>query len=55
MNEKVEELKTSLGALSEMTRLFYENLVNQGFDETQSLYLTAQMIRSTFNAGIEGG
>lgn len=49
--EELDNLINSIGAMTELIRLFYEDLIKQGFTEKQSLYLTSEWMVGTFTKG----
>ena len=51
MNEKLKEVLNSLGALSEMCRMFYNCLLDQRFTSIQALELTKGLIVAALTTG----
>lgn len=49
--EELDCLINSIGAMTELVWLFYEDLIKQGFTEKQSLYLTSEWMVGTFAKG----
>lgn len=43
----LDDVLTALGATAEMCRLFYKNLIEQGFTQKDALELTKEFIRTT--------
>lgn len=48
MKEEVSNLLNAVGAMSEVLRVFYDNLIKQGFSEKEALYLTDNYIKAVF-------
>ena len=46
--EKVEEVKVSVGAMSELLRMFYGSLIQQGFTPDQAILLTSDYMKAVF-------
>lgn len=42
--EKVKELMTSLGAVAETLKVFYDDLIDEGFNEVQAMSLTLKLL-----------
>lgn len=55
MNEDVSKLILAIGALAETCREFYDRLAEQGFTETQALYLTGVYVEAIFKGGKSHG
>lgn len=45
--EKIENLINSFGAISEMLKMFYDRLIEQGFTRAQALQLTGKFLEAT--------
>lgn len=48
---ELEKLLSGIGALAEMVKVFYDQLVNQGFREEQALVLSAELVRAMVRGG----
>ena len=48
MQNKVEKMKIGVGAMSELLRMFYDSLVQQGFTPDQAIQLTSDYMRAVF-------
>lgn len=46
--EKVEQVKVSVGAMSELLRMFYGSLIQQGFTPDQAIQLTSEYMKAVF-------
>lgn len=44
-DEKIKKLVESIGAVSEVTRLWYDAFLAQGFSESQALYLAVEILK----------
>lgn len=55
MNEKLEAMIAAMGALAEMSYLFYTNLITQGFTEEKALELTKEVVRACVKPRNDGG
>lgn len=49
--EEIKNFLVSLGALSEMLKVFYDRLIAQGFNEFQAIKLTGVLLTSTIQNG----
>jgi hypothetical protein len=45
MNEGFKDLIHAIGVLTEMTRLFYKELIKVGFTQQEALYLAAEVMK----------
>lgn len=53
--EKINELIDSIGAVAETLKIFYDKLIDQGFDEGKAIALTIGLMRVLFiNHGSDG-
>ena len=43
--EKIGKLIESIGAVSEVTRLWYDAFLSRGFSESQALYLSVEILK----------
>lgn len=50
-NKMIEELINSIGAISEVLGLFYVNLIKQGFDAYQAMFLTSEFMKALMPNG----
>lgn len=48
INKKVEEVKVSVGAMSELLRMFYDSLIQQNFTPEQAIQLTSDYMKAVF-------
>lgn len=48
MKEDVSNLLNAVGAISEMLKVFYDNLIKQGFSQKEALYLTSDYMKAVF-------
>lgn len=48
MQNEVEKMKVGVGAMSELLRMFYDSLVQQGFTPDQAIQLTGDYMREVF-------
>ena len=48
MNTEFQKLIDSVGAASEILRLFYNSLIKQGFTKQEALYLTGNYLKAVF-------
>jgi len=46
-NDELTKLLDSIGAISEMLKAMYDDLIKIGFTETQAMYLTGEFLRAT--------
>lgn len=46
---KPQDILNSIGAMSEILDVFYNQLINRGFDKTDALYLTGEFIKTFCN------
>lgn len=44
-DEKIKKLVESIGAVSEVTRLWYDAFLSRGFTESQALYLAIEILK----------
>lgn len=47
MSDQIKDLLNAMGALSEVCWVFYQDLLKQGFDEKQALYLASVLIKAS--------
>lgn len=43
---KPQDILNSIGAMAEMLDAFYNQLINRGFDKTDTLYLTGEFLKT---------
>lgn len=48
MNQKIEQLKTEVGAIAETVKMMYDAYINQGFTKSESLTLVSKYIEVIF-------
>ena len=48
INKKVEEVKVSVCAMSELLRMFYDSLIKQNFTPEQAIQLTSDYMKAVF-------
>ena len=48
MNQKIEQLKTEVGAIAETVKMMYDAYINQGFTKSESLVLVSKYIEVIF-------
>lgn len=48
MNKDIKDIINSVGATAEMLRLFYDNLIKQGFTNQEALQLTSNYMKAVF-------
>ena len=48
MQNEVEKMKIGVGAMSELLRMFYDSLIQQGFTPDQAIQLTSDYMRAVF-------
>lgn len=48
MKDGISNLLNAVGAMSEVLRVFYDNLVKQGFTNQEALYLTSDYMKAVF-------
>ena len=46
--QKINELRLSVGAMAEMTKMMYDALVRQGFTPDQATRLTSDYMKAVF-------
>lgn len=46
MKDGISNLLNAVGAMSEMLRVFYDNLIKQGFSQEEALYLTSDYMKA---------
>ena len=46
--EKVEEVKVSVGAMSELLKMFYDSLIQNNFTPDQAILLTSDYMKAVF-------
>lgn len=51
MDEQLKAAITAIGALAEMSHLFYTDLLSQGFTQQQALELTKVFVASSIQSG----
>lgn len=44
-DDKINKLIESIGAISEVTRLWYDAFLSRGFSESQALYLAIEILK----------
>ena len=44
-DDKINKLIESIGAISEITRLWYDAFLSRGFSESQALYLAIEILK----------
>ena len=48
MQNEVEKMKIGVGAMSELLRMFYDSLIQQGFTPDQAIQLTSDYMKAVF-------
>lgn len=48
MQNEVEKMKISVGAMSELLRMFYDSLIQQNFTPDQAIQLTSDYMKAVF-------
>ena len=48
MQNEVEKMKIGVGAMSELLRMFYDSLIQQGFTTDQAIHLTSDYMKAVF-------
>lgn len=48
MKEDISSLLNAVGAMSEMLKVFYDNLIKQGFSQKEALSLTSDYMKAVF-------
>lgn len=48
MKEDISNLLNAVGTISEMLKVFYDNLIKQGFSQKEALYLTSDYMKAVF-------
>lgn len=48
MENEVEKMKIGVGAMSELLRMFYDSLIQQGFTPDQATRLTSDYMKAVF-------
>ena len=48
MQNEVEKMKISVGAMSELLRMFYDSLIKQNFTPEQAIQLTSDYMKAVF-------
>ena len=48
MQNEVERMKISVGAMSELLRMFYDSLIQQNFTPEQAIQLTSDYMKAVF-------
>ena len=48
MQNEVEKMKIGVGAMSELLRMFYDSLIQQGFTTDQAIQLTSDYMKALF-------
>ena len=51
MKEDIENIINAVGAMSEMLKVFYDNLIKQGFTNQEALRLTSDYMKAVFGGG----
>lgn len=51
--EKINELVSSIGAVAETLKIFYDRLIDQGFDEVKAVSLTIGFMKVLFEINHE--
>ena len=46
---KPQDILNSIGAMAEMTDIFYKHLIDRGFSEGEALYLTGEFLKTIVN------
>ena len=44
-DDKIKNLIESIGAISEVTKLWYDSFLSRGFSESQALYLAIEILK----------
>lgn len=47
MNENINNIINSFGAIAELTKIEYDAFINAGFDSYQALYLCCEILKSS--------
>lgn len=55
MSEHIENLINAIGGIAEMLSLFHKQLIHEGFDETQAMYLTGEFMKAMIMSPPRGG
>lgn len=55
MSEHIENLINAIGGIAEMLSLFHKQLLHEGFDETQAMYLTGEFMKAMIMSPPRGG
>ena len=48
MHDEVEKMKIGVGAISELLRMIYDSLIQQGFTPEQAIQLTSDCMKAVF-------
>lgn len=48
MKDDISNLINAVGAMSELLKVFYDNLIKQGFTNQEALYLTSDYMKMMF-------
>lgn len=48
MQNEVEKMKISVGAMSELLRMFYDSLIQNNFTPDQAILLTSDYMKAVF-------
>lgn len=48
MKQDISSLLNAVGSMSEMLKVFYDNLIKQGFSQKEALYLTSDYMKAVF-------
>lgn len=48
MQNEVEKMKIGVGVMSELLRMFYDSLIQQGFTPDQAIQLTSEYMKAGF-------
>ena len=46
---KPQDILNSIGAMAQMTDVFYKQLIARGFDKGDALYLTGELLKTIIN------
>lgn len=55
MSEHIENLINAIGGIAEMLSLFHKQLLHEGFDEAQAMYLTGEFMKAMIMSPPRGG
>lgn len=48
--ERIKDLMNSIGAISEVMKMWYDAFLEQGFDKTQATFLTGKALEAMLGA-----